>query len=123
MGTPTKPTGRPGYAPGSVWGIPRNARQALTLAVATVSEREVEEGKVLNRLRRRQPVLDPSYDERLATLERQVRHLEELLEGLQDAVHRESVRRDHEAAELQRQISPAELARALSEDARRRGLE
>jgi hypothetical protein len=49
--------------------------------------------------------------------------LEELLEGLQDAVHRESVRRDHEAAELQRQISPAELARALSEDARRRGLE
>ena len=91
--------------------------------VATVSEREVEEGKVLNRLRRRQPVHDPSYDERLATLERQVRHLEELLEGLQDAVHRESVRRDHEAAELQRQISPAELARALSEDARRRGLE
>ena len=86
-------------------------------------EREVEEGKVLNRLRRRQPVLDPSYDERLATLERQVRHLEELLEGLQDAVHRESVRRDHEAAEFQRQISPAELARALSEDARRRGLE
>jgi hypothetical protein len=78
---------------------------------------------MLNRLRRRQPVVDPSYDERLETVERQIRHLEGLVEGLQDAVHRESVRRDQEAAEFQRQISPPELARALSEDARRRGLE
>jgi hypothetical protein len=86
-------------------------------------EREVDEGRMLNRLRRRQPVLDPSHEERIAVLERQVRHLEGLLEGLQDAVHRESVRRDHEAAEVQRQLSPQELARALSQDARRRGLE
>jgi hypothetical protein len=78
---------------------------------------------MLNRLRRRQPVVDPSYDERLEAVERQIRHLEGLVEGLQDAVHRESVRRDQEAAEFQRQISPPELARALSEDARRRGLE
>jgi hypothetical protein len=33
---------------------------------------------------------------------RQVAHLEELVEGLQDALHRESVRRDHEASEVQR---------------------
>jgi hypothetical protein len=52
-----------------------------------------------------------------------VAQLEELVEGLQDAVHRESVRRDQEAAEVQRQIAPAALARALSEDARKRGLE
>ena len=109
--------GASGVSPGT------HVRRLLWLSRRFPRECEVEEGKVLNRLRRRQPVLDPSYDERLATLERQVRHLEELLEGLQDAVHRESVRRDHEAAELQRQISPAELARALSEDARRRGLE
>ena len=105
--------GASGASPGT------HVRRLLWLSRRFPRECEVEEGKVLNRLRRRQPVLDPSYDERLATLERQVRHLEELLEGLQDAVHRESVR----FAELQRQISPAELARALSEDARRRGLE
>jgi hypothetical protein len=108
---------------GARLGPSPDARQALPLVVATVFEREVEEGRMLNRLRRRQPVPDPSYEERIAVLERQVRHLEELLEGLQDAVHRESVRRDHEAAEVQRQISPPELARALSEHARRRGLE
>ncbi len=78
---------------------------------------------MLRRLRRRQRTLEGSYEGRLALLERQVAHLEELVEGLQDAVHRESVRRDHEAAELQRQMAPSELARALSEDARKRGLE
>lgn len=78
---------------------------------------------MLSRLRRRRRLTEASYERRLDVLERQVAHLEELLEGLQDAVHRESVRRDHEAAELHRQMAPEELARALSEDARRRGLE
>jgi hypothetical protein len=78
---------------------------------------------MLRRLRRRQRALAGSYEGRLEVLERQVADLEELVEALQDAVHRESVRRDHEAAEVQRQMSPPELARALSEDARKRGLE
>ena len=77
---------------------------------------------MLRRLRRRL-VPQRSYEVRLATLERQVANLEELIEGLQDAVHRESVRRDHEAAEVKRQIAAPELARTLSEDARKRGLE
>jgi hypothetical protein len=56
-------------------------------------------------------------------LERRVSHLEELLEGLQDAVHRDSLRRDEETASLERRTVPSEMARALSEDARKRGLE
>jgi hypothetical protein len=78
---------------------------------------------MLRRLRRRPLALWRSYQARLESLERQVAGLEELVEALQDAVHRESVRRDHEAAQVKRQIAPTELARSLSEDARRRGLE
>jgi hypothetical protein len=78
---------------------------------------------MMKRLRRRQRALEPSAEQRLELLERRVSHLEELLEGLQDAVHRESVRRNEEAAQLQRRTAPREMARALSEDARKRGLQ
>jgi uncharacterized coiled-coil protein SlyX len=78
---------------------------------------------MLERFRRRQDSPDGSYERRLERLERRVSYLGEVLEGLQDAVHRESVRRDDEAAQLRRQMAPRELARALSEDARKRGLE
>jgi uncharacterized coiled-coil protein SlyX len=78
---------------------------------------------MLGRLRRRRRSPAASSEQRIRVLERQVAHLEELVEGLQDAVHRESIRRDEEAAEVQRRMAPEELARALSEDARKRGLE
>jgi uncharacterized coiled-coil protein SlyX len=78
---------------------------------------------MLGRLRRRRRSLDGSAERRIQVLERQVAHLEELVEGLQDAMHRESIRRDEEAAHVQRQMTPRELARALSEDARKRGLD
>ncbi|MBD0282947.1 MAG: hypothetical protein ICV69_12260 [Thermoleophilaceae bacterium] len=78
---------------------------------------------MLERFRRRQRSLDGSAERRLELLERRVSHLEELLEGLQDAVHRESVRRDDEVARLQERTAPREMARALSEDARKRGLQ
>jgi hypothetical protein len=78
---------------------------------------------MLRRLRRRQRAPEGAYEDRLQRLERQVVQLEDLVEALQDAVHRESVRRDQEAADVQRQMAPPELARALSEDARKRGLE
>jgi hypothetical protein len=78
---------------------------------------------MLERLRRRQRSLDGSYERRVELLETQVAYLGELVEGLQDAVHRESVRRDDEAAQLRRRVAPREMARALSEDARKRGLE
>jgi hypothetical protein len=78
---------------------------------------------VLKRLRRRQPSVDQWSERRLELLERRVAHLERQLEGLQDAVHRESLRRNEEAAQLQRRTAPGEIARALSEDARKRGLQ
>jgi hypothetical protein len=55
----------------------------------------------------------------LHALEARVSHLEQLVEGLQDSVHRESMRR---IGELDSQVQPAALGRALSEDARDRGL-
>jgi cell division protein FtsB len=73
---------------------------------------------VLGRLRRRRS----RDDARIEALERRVNQLEELLEGLQDAVHRDAVRRDEEAARLERKTQPDELARSLSREARRRGL-
>jgi uncharacterized coiled-coil protein SlyX len=78
---------------------------------------------MLERFRRRQRSVDGSSERRLELLERRISHLEELLEGLQDAVHRESVRRDEEAARLQQRTAPREMARVLSEDARKRGLQ
>jgi hypothetical protein len=61
-------------------------------------------------------------DGRLERLEARVAHLESALEGLQDAVHRESVRHDGRIAELQRKMDPHSIAQALSADARRRGI-
>ena len=78
---------------------------------------------MLKRLRRRQRAPEQSSEPRFELLERRVAHLERQLEGLQDAVHRESLRRNDEAAQLQRRTAPGEMARALSEDARKRGLQ
>jgi hypothetical protein len=58
----------------------------------------------------------------LRTLARRIERLEAALEGLQDSIHREAQRRDGEIADLRRQGSPDAIARALSDDARRRGL-
>lgn len=78
---------------------------------------------MLKRLRPRLRRPDRSSEQRLDFLERRVSHLEELVEGLQDALHRESMRRDEDTAQLQRRTAPQEMARALSEDARKRGLQ
>jgi uncharacterized coiled-coil protein SlyX len=59
---------------------------------------------------------------RVAEIERRLAHLESALEGLQDAVHRESVRRNEQTAELRHRTEPGAMARALSDDARERGL-
>jgi hypothetical protein len=58
----------------------------------------------------------------IRSLEARVAHLEQLLEGLQDSVHRESQRQAKLIAELQAQIQPAAIGAALSKDARERGL-
>jgi hypothetical protein len=63
----------------------------------------------------------PGQDE-LQVLEARIGHLEELVQGLQDSVHRESTRLGKRIGELEARIQPAALGRALSEDARERGL-
>jgi uncharacterized coiled-coil protein SlyX len=59
---------------------------------------------------------------RIDALEGRVADLEEMIQGLQDAVHRDAMRRDEHAAHMERKTEPRELARALSDDARERGL-
>jgi hypothetical protein len=56
------------------------------------------------------------------TLDVRVAHLEAELEGLQDAVYRRAVLEDEQVDELRRRTAPEQLARDMSQDARRRGL-
>jgi hypothetical protein len=62
------------------------------------------------------------HTERIAALERRIEHLEALVEGLQDAVHRQSARQEREIEELERKTGPAEMTRSLDRHARERGL-
>ncbi len=66
--------------------------------------------------------VDVSQADRIDALDARVRHLEELLEGLQDSVHRESERQSRVIAELQASVEPGAMSAALAEDARQRGL-
>ena len=59
---------------------------------------------------------------RLQRLEQRLAHLESLVEGLQDEVYRDSTRHEQRMTELERKTEPEALAKALSDDARRRGL-
>jgi len=78
---------------------------------------------MLNRLRgRRRRSLDQPPADRVEGLERRVADLERMLEALQDAVHREWVRHEAKTAQLERKTQASEIARALNEDARRRGI-
>lgn len=71
--------------------------------------------------RARPATSDPGQDE-LRALEARITHLEQLVEGLQDSVHRESTRLGKRVGELEARIHPAALGKALSEDARERRL-
>jgi hypothetical protein len=67
------------------------------------------------------PSVNPEQDQ-VRALESRVAHLEQLVEGLQDSVHRESSRSAKRMAELETRMHPRALGKALSEDARARGL-
>jgi hypothetical protein len=60
--------------------------------------------------------------DQLRALEARVSHLESLVQGLQDSVHRESSRHAKRITELEARIEPGALGKALSDDARARGL-
>jgi hypothetical protein len=77
-------------------------------------------GRLMGGLR---PAKRPDEDRRrLQQLEERLEHLEALVEGLQDAVHRDSIRHEERMSRLERSMEPDALAKALSDDARRRGL-
>jgi vacuolar-type H+-ATPase subunit I/STV1 len=65
---------------------------------------------------------DARHERRIEALEERIDQLEALLEGLQDAVHRESVREGGRIGALEKRTEPSEISRALSRDARERGL-
>jgi hypothetical protein len=69
---------------------------------------------------RRSP--EPASQHRVERLEARVEHLEAELEGLQDAVYRRALAEDDQLDDLRRRTAPDQLARDLSQDARRRGL-
>ena len=62
------------------------------------------------------------HDEADALLRTRVDQLEKALEALQDSVYKDVVRQDERLDELARKLEPPNLVRAISEDARRRGL-
>jgi hypothetical protein len=71
------------------------------------------------------PTTEPSPAPELPTLqslEARIGQLEGLVLGLQDSVHRESMRQDKRITELEARTEPSALAVALSKDARERGL-
>jgi hypothetical protein len=70
------------------------------------------------------PADDPAagYPQWIKALEERVEGLEALLEGLQDSVDREAVRRGKQIEGLEAKTEPDEVTRALSRDARERGI-
>ncbi len=65
--------------------------------------------------------VDPGQDQ-LSALQARIEHLEDMVQGLQDSVHRESSRQAKRITELEARIEPGAIGRALSDDARARGL-
>jgi hypothetical protein len=56
----------------------------------------------------------------LEDLQTRVAHLEQLVQGLQDSVYRETLRQDRRIAELEARLDPGALATALNQEARGR---
>jgi hypothetical protein len=70
---------------------------------------------VVTRLRQ-PPAADPAPPT-LEDLQKRVAHLEQLVQGLQDSVYRETQRQDTRMAELEARLDPGALAAALSQEA------
>jgi hypothetical protein len=66
--------------------------------------------------------LPAAVGDELVDLSARVRRLESLVEGLQDAIYREATRQDERINELRARTDPGVMARALSAEARKRGV-
>jgi hypothetical protein len=60
--------------------------------------------------------------DRIAALESRLDRLESLVEGLQDAMYRDAVRRGREIQDLEQKTAPDQMSRSLAEHDRRHGL-
>jgi hypothetical protein len=65
---------------------------------------------------------DAGCEHRLQTLEAWMEHLERAVEVPQDAVDRQARLKDKNIGELRRRTEPEQMARDLSQDARKRRL-
>lgn len=83
--------------------------------------RQIRRASAGDDVRTRPSTPDPRQEE-LHALEARITQLEQLVQGLQDSVHRESTRLSERVGELEARVQPAALARAMSKDARERGL-
>jgi hypothetical protein len=79
-------------------------------------------GRIAGLLDVRRAASPPEHDRRVEQLEERLAQIEALVQGLQDAVHRDSVRHEERMSALERRTEPEALAKALSDDSRRRGL-
>jgi hypothetical protein len=70
---------------------------------------------VVTRLRQTPPA--DAAPTTLEDLQTRVAHLEQLVQGLQDSVYRETQRQDTRMAELEARLDPGALAAALSQEA------
>lgn len=70
---------------------------------------------------RDQPDASP-LAERIASVESRLDHLESLVEGLQDAVHRDSARHEREIRDLEEKTAPGPMTRSIAEHNREHGL-
>jgi uncharacterized coiled-coil protein SlyX len=89
--------------------------------------RQLRGGPAASATAARRSTVDPqdahgTLDDRVDRLEARIAHLEQLVEGLQDSVHRESERHSRRIGELEARIQPGAMGAALAEDARSRGL-
>jgi hypothetical protein len=65
---------------------------------------------------------EPDEGRRLEALADRVAHLEALVEGLQDSIHRDAVRRDRILEEIKETTEPATMMRSLERHSREQAL-
>jgi hypothetical protein len=104
-------------------GQPAPNRLSAEPKVAAIAERVSRLWRTRSAGRRSSPASpEVGWEDRLQTLEARIGHLETALEGLQDALYRHEVLEKESIGELHRRTDPEQVARDLSQDARRRGL-
>jgi hypothetical protein len=111
-------------------GLRKRRRRKPSMAARPDASAAARRSRLLDRvarLRRRDrspqasPPTEGPHERQIQRLEARVEGLEELIEGLQDALYRETVRLEERIEALERKSEPGEIARALSAEARKRG--